>query len=122
MSTKLTQGVVNKIAEEHRAGAQVYDADVSGLRIVVGRRRRSPSAGTPTRSGRRALRERRGARARLAFRAGVRQSPALEAEHRLNSARPSLVHPRVWVHSGHRARQSKFLGPTKVKARKLAHL
>ena len=38
MSTKLTQGVVNKIAEEHQAGAQVYDADVSGLRIVVGSR------------------------------------------------------------------------------------
>jgi integrase len=36
MSTKLTQGAVNKIAEEHAAGAQVYDAEVSGLRIVVG--------------------------------------------------------------------------------------
>lgn len=38
MGTKLTQGVVNRIAEEHEAGAQVYDADVSGLRIVVGSR------------------------------------------------------------------------------------
>lgn len=36
MGTKLTQGTVNKIAEEHEAGQQVYDADVSGLRIVVG--------------------------------------------------------------------------------------
>lgn len=38
MSTKLTQGSVNRIAEEHGAGQQVYDADVSGLRIVVGSR------------------------------------------------------------------------------------
>ncbi|KQV34249.1 MULTISPECIES: tyrosine-type recombinase/integrase [unclassified Rhizobium] len=36
MGTKLTQGTVNRIAEEHEAGAQVYDADVSGLRIAVG--------------------------------------------------------------------------------------
>ncbi len=36
MGTKLTQGAVNRIAEGHEAGAQVYDADVSGLRIVVG--------------------------------------------------------------------------------------
>lgn len=36
MSTKLTQATVNRIAEEHQAGAQVYDEDVSGLRIVVG--------------------------------------------------------------------------------------
>ncbi|WP_027486561.1 tyrosine-type recombinase/integrase [Allorhizobium undicola] len=36
MGTKLTQGTVNKISEEHEAGQQVYDADVSGLRIVVG--------------------------------------------------------------------------------------
>lgn len=36
MGTKLTQGTVNKIAEEHESGQQVYDADVSGLRIVVG--------------------------------------------------------------------------------------
>ena len=34
--TGITQGTVNRIAEEHAAGAQVYDADVSGLRIVVG--------------------------------------------------------------------------------------
>jgi len=38
MGTKLTQGTVNRIAEEHGAGQQVYDADVSGLRIVVGSR------------------------------------------------------------------------------------
>ena len=36
MGTRLTQGAVNKVAEVHEAGAQVYDADVSGLRIVVG--------------------------------------------------------------------------------------
>ncbi|MFD1331118.1 tyrosine-type recombinase/integrase [Methylopila musalis] len=36
MGTKLTQGTVNRIAEEHEAGQQIYDADVSGLRIVVG--------------------------------------------------------------------------------------
>ena len=36
MSTKLTQATVNRIAEEHQAGSQVYDEDVSGLRIVVG--------------------------------------------------------------------------------------
>ncbi|HEY6632641.1 MAG TPA: hypothetical protein VIZ90_14395, partial [Rhizobiaceae bacterium] len=36
MGTKLTQGTVNRIAEEYEAGQQVYDADVAGLRIVVG--------------------------------------------------------------------------------------
>jgi integrase len=36
MGIKLTQGTVNRIAEDHEAGQQVYDADVSGLRIVVG--------------------------------------------------------------------------------------
>lgn len=36
MGTKLTQATVNRIAEEHQAGSQVYDEDVSGLRIVVG--------------------------------------------------------------------------------------
>ena len=36
MGTKLTQAVVNRIAEEHQAGSQVYDEDVAGLRIVVG--------------------------------------------------------------------------------------
>lgn len=36
MATKLTQGAVNKIAEDHPTGTQIYDADTSGLRIVVG--------------------------------------------------------------------------------------
>lgn len=36
MTTKLTQAVVDRIAHSHRAGAQVYDEDVAGLRIVVG--------------------------------------------------------------------------------------
>ena len=36
MSTKLTQATVNRIAEDHQAGAQVYDEDLTGLRIVVG--------------------------------------------------------------------------------------
>ena len=36
MGTKLTQATVNRIAEDHEKGAQVYDEDVSGLRIVVG--------------------------------------------------------------------------------------
>lgn len=38
MTTKLTQGSVNKVAEEHPAGTQLYDNDVAGLRIVVGSR------------------------------------------------------------------------------------
>lgn len=36
MATKLTQGAVNRLAEDHPAGTQIYDADTSGLRIVVG--------------------------------------------------------------------------------------
>lgn len=36
MSTKLTQAAVNRLAEDHPTGTQIYDADVSGLRIVVG--------------------------------------------------------------------------------------
>ena len=36
MGTKLTQATVNRIAEEHQAGSQVYDEDAAGLRIVVG--------------------------------------------------------------------------------------
>ena len=36
MGTKLTQATVNRIAEDHQAGSQVYDQDVAGLRIVVG--------------------------------------------------------------------------------------
>ncbi len=39
MATKLTQCVVDKIRHDHEAGTQVYDAEVSGLRIVVGKKR-----------------------------------------------------------------------------------
>ena len=38
MATKLTQGVVDKIRHDHEAGTQVHDAEVSGLRIVVGKK------------------------------------------------------------------------------------
>ncbi len=38
MATKLTQSVVDKIRHDQEAGAQVYDAAVSGLRIVVGKK------------------------------------------------------------------------------------
>ena len=38
MATKLTQGKVNRAADEHPPGTQLYDAEVSGLRIVVGKR------------------------------------------------------------------------------------
>lgn len=36
MSTQLTQGIVNRVAEDHPAGKQLYDQEVAGLRIVVG--------------------------------------------------------------------------------------
>jgi Arm DNA-binding domain len=36
MSSKLTQAAVNRLAEDHPTGTQLYDADVPGLRIVVG--------------------------------------------------------------------------------------
>ena len=38
MATKLTQIVVDKIRNDHATGTQVYDAEVSGLRIVVGKK------------------------------------------------------------------------------------
>ena len=38
MATKLTQALVNRAMEDHTAGTQVYDAEVSGLRLVVGKR------------------------------------------------------------------------------------
>jgi hypothetical protein len=38
MASKLTQSVVDKIRHDQKAGAQVYDADVSGLRIVIGKK------------------------------------------------------------------------------------
>jgi len=37
MATKLTQGVVDKIRHDQKPGKQIYDAAVSGLRIVVGK-------------------------------------------------------------------------------------
>lgn len=36
MTTRLTQATVDRLAEVHEKGAQVYDENVSGLRIVVG--------------------------------------------------------------------------------------
>ncbi|MFM9847087.1 MAG: tyrosine-type recombinase/integrase [Hyphomicrobiaceae bacterium] len=38
MSTRLTQSAVNGLRERHPPGAQVYDAEVPGLRVVVGGR------------------------------------------------------------------------------------
>ena len=38
MATKLTQATVNRAAEDHPPGTQLYDAEVSGLRVVVGTR------------------------------------------------------------------------------------
>lgn len=38
MATKLTQALVNRAQEDHGPGTQVYDAEVSGLRLVVGKR------------------------------------------------------------------------------------
>lgn len=38
MATKLTQAIVNGAAEENPPGTQLYDAEVSGLRVVVGKR------------------------------------------------------------------------------------
>ena len=38
MATKLTQSVVDKIRHDHKPSAQVYDANVSGLRIVIGKK------------------------------------------------------------------------------------
>lgn len=37
MATKLTQSVVDKIRHDQKVGKQIYDASVSGLRIVVGK-------------------------------------------------------------------------------------
>lgn len=36
--TQLTQATVNRIHDDHPPGSQVYDAEVSGQRIVVGKR------------------------------------------------------------------------------------
>ena len=38
MATKLTQAIVNRAMDEHKPGKQIYDAEVSGLRVVVGKR------------------------------------------------------------------------------------
>lgn len=37
MATKLTQALVNRAMEDHEPGTQIYDAEVSGLRLVVGK-------------------------------------------------------------------------------------
>lgn len=37
MTTKLTQALVNRAQDDHPAGTQLHDADVSGLRLVVGK-------------------------------------------------------------------------------------
>ncbi|WP_299668167.1 tyrosine-type recombinase/integrase [uncultured Ruegeria sp.] len=38
MTTKLTQATVLKLAEDHPPGAQIYDSEAKGLRLVVGKR------------------------------------------------------------------------------------
>ncbi len=38
MATRLTQASVNRAMEEHQPGVQLYDSEVSGLRVVVGKR------------------------------------------------------------------------------------
>jgi integrase len=38
MASKLTQAKVNRAREDHAAGTQLYDEEVSGLRLVVGKR------------------------------------------------------------------------------------
>lgn len=38
MATRITQALANRAREEFEAGTQVYDAEVSGLRLVVGKR------------------------------------------------------------------------------------
>ena len=37
MSVKLTQAIVGRANEDHPSGKQLYDAEVSGLRVVVGK-------------------------------------------------------------------------------------
>ena len=37
MTTKLTQALVNRAAEDLDAGTQLHDTEVSGLRLVVGK-------------------------------------------------------------------------------------
>ena len=38
MATRLTQALVNSARDDHPQGTQVYDSEMSGLRLVVGRR------------------------------------------------------------------------------------
>jgi integrase len=38
MTTKLTQAAVLRLSEDHPAGAQIYDSEAKGLRLVVGKR------------------------------------------------------------------------------------
>ncbi len=36
MAEKLTQGIINKVGDDHPKGTQLHDAEVPGLRVVVG--------------------------------------------------------------------------------------
>lgn len=38
MTIKLTQATVSRLSEDHPAGAQIYDSEAKGLRLVVGKR------------------------------------------------------------------------------------
>ncbi|WP_256714590.1 hypothetical protein [Rhodovulum visakhapatnamense] len=38
MAEKLTQATVNRAAEDHPPGTQLYDAEASGLCVIVERR------------------------------------------------------------------------------------
>ncbi|MEM6563232.1 MAG: integrase arm-type DNA-binding domain-containing protein [Pseudomonadota bacterium] len=38
MTTKLTQAAVSRLSEDHPPGAQIYDSEAKGLRLVVGKR------------------------------------------------------------------------------------
>ncbi len=38
MTTRLTQALANRAINDHPPGTQIYDSEMSGLRLVVGRR------------------------------------------------------------------------------------
>ena len=38
MTTEITQALVDKAAQDHQSGAQIYDQEVAGLRVVVGKK------------------------------------------------------------------------------------
>ena len=38
MSTRLTQALVNRAVGDHTPGTQIYDSEMSGLRLVVGKK------------------------------------------------------------------------------------